>query len=181
MVQTSAIEHIVSLNSVGAWLSERTLLGFHRVKAHALGPQLTGHLQIYNHINMKGGKLLPAENGGVMAQSVKLADDVMSVVRRESGLQSRSVAGQITHWINIGRAIEKSDAFNYQHISAALAGELSPDALSAEEQEVWFAQFADDVSAPTAQEEVFFAQRRQLGRGVGLTEKGDLIYSETAT
>ena len=115
-----------------------------------------------------------------MAQSVKLADDVMSVVRRESGLQSRSVAGQITHWINIGRAIEKSSAFDYQHINAALAGTLSPDDLSAEEQEVWFEQFVDDVAAPTPQEEAFFAARRQLGRGVGLSDKGELIYPEVA-
>lgn len=116
-----------------------------------------------------------------MAQSVKLSDDVMSVVRRESGLQSRSVAGQITHWINIGRAIEKSGSFDYQHISAALAGELSPDALSAEEQEVWFAQFSDDVTAPTPGEETFFAERRQLGRGVGLTDTGALVTAKPAS
>jgi hypothetical protein len=115
-----------------------------------------------------------------MAQSIKLSDDVMSVVRRESGLQSRSVAGQITHWINIGRAIEQSSAFDYQHINAALAGELSPDELSAEEQEVWFAQFAQDVTKPSEQEEALFAQRRQLGRGVGLNDKGELIYPEAA-
>jgi len=115
-----------------------------------------------------------------MAQSVKLSDDVMSVVRRESGLQSRSVAGQITHWINIGRAIEKSSSFNYQHITAALTSDLSPDGLSAEEQEVWFAQFAEDVTEPTCQEEAFFAERRQLGRGVGLNDKGDLTYQEAA-
>ena len=115
-----------------------------------------------------------------MAQSIKLSDDVMSVVRRESGLQSRSVAGQITHWINIGRAIEQSSAFDYQHINAALAGELSPDELSAEEQEVWFAQFGEVVTGPSDQEEAFFEQRRQLGRGVGLNDKGELVYPEAA-
>ncbi|MEO9650188.1 MAG: hypothetical protein ABJ360_03730 [Roseobacter sp.] len=111
-----------------------------------------------------------------MAQSVKLADDVMSIVRRESGLQSRSVAGQITHWINIGRAIEKSSSFDYQRINATLAAELSPDTLSPEEQEVWFTQFAEDLAEPTETEEAFYKSRRQLGRGVGLNEKGDLIY-----
>ena len=48
-----------------------------------------------------------------MAQSVKLSDDVMALVRRESELQSRSVAGQITHWLRIGRAIEKSGNFDH--------------------------------------------------------------------
>jgi hypothetical protein len=115
-----------------------------------------------------------------MAQSVKLGDDVMSAVRRESGLQSLTVPGQITHRINIGRAIEKSSAFDYQHINAALAAKLSPDELSAEEQEVWFAQFANDVTDPTDQEVAFYAERRQLGRGVGLNDKGDLVYQEPA-
>ncbi len=113
-----------------------------------------------------------------MAQSVKLGDDVMSVVRRESGLQSRSVAGQITHWINIGRAIEKSGTFDYQHINAALTAELSPDALSAEEQEVWFEQFTENVTEPTNDETAFYAKRRKFGRGVGLNDKGALIYQK---
>jgi hypothetical protein len=112
-----------------------------------------------------------------MSRTVKLSDDVMSVVRREAGLQSRSVAGQITHWINIGQAIEQSSKFDYQHISNALAGELSPDELSTEEQIVWFAQFAEDVTYPADQEEAFFAERQQLGRGVGLNDKGELVYS----
>jgi len=51
--------------------------------------------------------------------------------------------------------------------------------LSAEEQEVWFAQFAEDVTAPTSGEKAFYAERRQLGRGVGLNDKGILVYAET--
>jgi len=116
-----------------------------------------------------------------MAQSIKLSDDVMSVVRRESDLQSRSIAGQITHWINIGRAIEQSNAFDYQHINAVLSGARSPDELSAEEQEVWFTQFAEDMTAPSDHEETFFAKRCQLGRGVGLNDKGELVDPEAGS
>lgn len=112
-----------------------------------------------------------------MSRTVKLSDDVMSVVRREAGLQNRSVAGQITHWINIGRTIEQSIEFDYQHISTALAGALSPDELSTEEQVVWFARFAEDVTYPADQEDVFFVERHQLGRGVGLNDQGELVYS----
>ncbi|WP_245451218.1 ParD-like family protein [Borborobacter arsenicus] len=32
-----------------------------------------------------------------MAQSVKLADDIMALVRKDAELQSRSVAGQIAY------------------------------------------------------------------------------------
>lgn len=111
-----------------------------------------------------------------MAQSVKLADTVMAIVRRESGLHSRSVAGQITHWINIGRAIEQSGQFDYNRIKATLEAAMSPDSLSDEEQEVWFAEFAQDMTKPSAQEKAFYARRRQLGQGVGLNDNGELVY-----
>jgi hypothetical protein len=115
-----------------------------------------------------------------MAQSVKLSDDVMVHVRKESGLQSRSVAGQITHWINIARAIEKSSSFDYQRIKDALRATFSPDDLTADEQDVWFTQFAAEVSEPTKHEAAFYAKRCKLGRGVGMTDSGELIYQETS-
>ncbi len=111
-----------------------------------------------------------------MAQSVKLADTVMALVRRESGLHNRSVAGQITHWVNIGRAIEKSGQFDYNRIKATLAAAMSPDLLSDEEQEVWFAEFAQKMMEPSTQEKAFYAKRRQLGRGVGLNDSGELVF-----
>ena len=115
-----------------------------------------------------------------MAQSVKLADAVVADARRESDMQSRSLAGQITHWINIGRAIEKSGSFDYQHIIAVLEGKASPDGLTAEEQEVWFAQFTESMVEPSATEKAFFAKRRQLGRGAGLSDAGELIYERAS-
>lgn len=115
-----------------------------------------------------------------MAQSVKLADNIMAVVRRESNLQSRSVAGQITHWVNIGRAIEKSSAFDYRRINSALEAVLSPDDLTAEEQEVWFTQFAADMTVPSSEEHAHYTKRRKLGRGVGLSESGKLVYQAPA-
>ena len=111
-----------------------------------------------------------------MAQSVKLADAVMTLIRKESSLQSRSVAGQITHWVNIGRAIERSGLFDYDRIRSVLEAKLSPDELTAEEQEVWFAEFANKMTESSQAEEDFFRNRRQLGRGVGLSETGELVY-----
>ncbi|SLN70200.1 hypothetical protein ROA7450_03825 [Roseovarius albus] len=115
-----------------------------------------------------------------MAQSVKLADAVMDYARQESDRQSRSLAGQITHWINIGRAIEQSGSFDYQHIAAALDGKRSPDNLSAEEQEVWFDQFSAEMTQPSAEEKLFFANRSQLGQGVGLSDTGELVFEKDA-
>jgi hypothetical protein len=55
-----------------------------------------------------------------MAQSVKIADEEMEIVRKESAVQSRSIAGQIAHWLRIGRAIERSPTFDYARFRAAL-------------------------------------------------------------
>ncbi|EMD83272.1 TA system antitoxin ParD family protein [Pacificimonas flava] len=111
-----------------------------------------------------------------MAQSVKLGDDVMKIVRRESELQSRSVAGQITYWLRIGRAIERSGNFDHARLSAALAGELETRHLSEEEKDVWLDTFVEKMGQPSAGEEAFFANRRRLGMGVGLDESGKLVY-----
>ncbi len=74
--------------------------------------------------------------------------------------------------------IERLDIFSFQRIRDVLEGTLSPDQLSAEEQEVWLREFADAMAEATEQEITFFAERRRLGRGVGLNDAGELVYSE---
>lgn len=113
-----------------------------------------------------------------MPQSVKLSDDVMALVRRESELNSRSVAGQITHWLKIGRAIERSDSFSYERIMDALRGEVSPDTLGPEEQEVWFDRFSDALDRPTDGERAFHENRAALGLGVGLSPTGEIVRED---
>ncbi|MDF1721691.1 MAG: hypothetical protein P1U65_13545 [Minwuia sp.] len=81
-----------------------------------------------------------------MAQSVKLSDEVMALVRRESSLQSRSVAGQITHWLRIGRAIEESGSFDNRRVIAALEASSPPEDLTVEEHEVWLSAFGDKMA-----------------------------------
>ena len=68
-----------------------------------------------------------------MAQSVKLSDEVMALVRREAELHSRSVAGQITHWLKLGRAIEQSGSYDHARVTAALEGRLDTTQLREEE------------------------------------------------
>lgn len=116
-----------------------------------------------------------------MAQSVKLADDIMALVRREADLHSRSVAGQITHWLKIGRAIEHSGRFDHARLTAALEGKLDTTRLSNDEEAAWLDAFTEKMGQPSQAEESFFAQRRALGRGVGLDAGGNLIHARDDT
>lgn len=115
-----------------------------------------------------------------MAQSIKLADDIMKIVRRESELQSRSVAGQVAHWVRIGRAIENSGNFDHARITAALAGEIGTAELTGEEKDVWLDSFVERTSQPGPEEDAWFTQRRKLGLGVGLDSSGNLVREKTA-
>ncbi|WP_199555242.1 TA system antitoxin ParD family protein [Sandaracinobacteroides hominis] len=115
-----------------------------------------------------------------MVQSVKLADDIMTVVRREAELQSRSVAEQVAHWIRIGRAIEKSGNFDHARITAALSGQSETNELTTEDKELWLHRFVGRMGQPGPDEEACFARRRQLGVGVGLDAAGNLVSEKTA-
>ena len=110
-----------------------------------------------------------------MAQSVKLSDHIMGLVRREAKLQGRSVAEQITHWLKIGRVIEHSEDFDHTRITGALEGQRDTRNLSQMEFAVWTDAFGERMATPTAEERAFFAERRHLGLGTGLDARGSLI------
>lgn len=114
-----------------------------------------------------------------MAQSIELSDDVMSLVRRESELRSRSVAEQITHWLSIGLAIEKSGTFDHANIAAVLAGEHETTSLTALEKVVWSERFLEKMSEPGPGEETFFAELRKCSNASDLDVFGDLVRTVT--
>lgn len=114
-----------------------------------------------------------------MAQSIKLADDIMKIVRRESELQSRSGSGQVAQWVRIGRAIEKSGNFDYARILAALLGEIGTAELTGEEKYVWLDSFIERMGQPGSDEEAWFARWRQLGLGIGLDSAGNQVREKT--
>lgn len=109
-----------------------------------------------------------------MAQSIKISDREMELIRREAKLSSRSIAGQVTHWMRIGRSIERSSDFNYAQVRDALKGRRSPDELSAEEQAVYIDDLMAEASEATPEQQEFFAKRRKAGVGVGLDASGNI-------
>lgn len=112
-----------------------------------------------------------------MAKSIKLADDLMDVVRHEAERQSRSLAGQVSHWVRLGRAIEASGAYDHARVTAALEGRLDVTVLREDEEIAWLDGFTARMATPSAAECDWFAERRQLGRGVGLDADGKLVFA----
>lgn len=111
-----------------------------------------------------------------MAQSIKLSDHGMDLVRKEIPITIRSLAGQVEYWMRIGRAIEKSGRFNYSHIKDALSGQISTDELSAEEQVIFLNEYSESMWETTSTEEADF--EKYLGNGVlvGLDDDDNLVY-----
>lgn len=99
-----------------------------------------------------------------MAKTVKLDDDLMDAVGREAQIMSRSLAGQVRHWVRIGMSIERSRFFDQSNVADALRGRLSPDALTAEEQEAYVDSLLEAARDGTPEQEKFFARRRALAR-----------------
>lgn len=110
-----------------------------------------------------------------MAQSIKISDEEMEAVRKEAELSSRSLSGQVTHWLRIGRSIERAPEFNYTRVRQALAAELSPDALNGDEQIVFVDELMAAASSETPEQAAFFDARRKAGLGVGATAQGKIV------
>ena len=114
-----------------------------------------------------------------MAQSIKIPEQQMELLRREASLASRSIAGQVTHWMRIGRSIERAPDFNCAHIREALQARRSPDALTSEEQAVYVDELMDIAATETPVQAEFYAGRREAGLGVGSDKAGKIVRLKT--
>ncbi len=114
-----------------------------------------------------------------MAKTIKLDDELMDLVGREADMMSRSLAGQVRHWVRIGMSVEKSRFFDQSRIVEALSGKLAPDALTAEEQEAHIDAVFDAARSDTPEQDRFFAERRRKGLGTGMCD-GVLTREDSA-
>ncbi len=115
-----------------------------------------------------------------MAKTVKIDDELMEEIGREADVMSRSLAGQVRHWLRIGMSIERSRFFDQSHVVAALEGRIGPDALTGEEQEAYIDGLFRQTRSGTPEQDRFFSQRRSGGLGVGI-RKGKLVEEDDAT
>lgn len=105
-----------------------------------------------------------------MAKTVKIDDELVEIAAREAKLMSRSLAGQVRHWVRIGMNIERSRAFDQARVVMALEGRLSPDDLSAAEQESFVGGILGAAREGTLEQDRFFAERRARGLGAGMAD-----------
>ena len=111
-----------------------------------------------------------------MSESVTFDEFLLSPIRNEAIRQGRSLTEQITHWIEIGQAIEKrSSSFDYANIQAVFDGRKPHEELTDQEQHVWITQITRRMGYPSEKEKAFFAERRRKGLGAGLSETGKLV------
>lgn len=113
-------------------------------------------------------------------RSLKIPEHDMEILRREAALSNRSVGGQASHWMTLGRLVEQSSDFSYQRVREALSGAVSPDALGGTEQDVFVEQLIAASRDGTPEQAAFFKARRSAGLGVGLDATGKMVRQAAA-
>ncbi|KJS25520.1 MAG: hypothetical protein VR75_10860 [Hyphomonadaceae bacterium BRH_c29] len=111
-------------------------------------------------------------------KSIKIPEHDMEILRREAGLSKRSVGGQASHWMTIGRLVEQSADFSYQRVREALSGAIGPDALGGTEQDVFVEEIVAASREGTPEQAAFFRARRAAGLGVGLDDSGKMVRQD---
>ena len=107
-----------------------------------------------------------------MAHTIRISDEDMVVLRRESKVTCRTIAGQVAYWMKIGRAIEKSPNFDYSRVIKALEGIMLYDDLEPEEQDVFFDEFHEVMWGDAEIIENAYAKLN----GPGLDENGRITH-----
>jgi len=111
-----------------------------------------------------------------MSRTLRLSDETVRFLETEGKLFRRSAAAQAEYLISLGKVLEQSSNFDYQHIKNALAGAISPNDLSDEEMDVFHEEFDLAMESTTSEENAFYAGLSKRGRGVGENEDGTLVY-----
>jgi DUF1009 family protein len=78
---------------------------------------------------------------------IRIDDDLYASAKAVGALMSRSAAQQLAHWARIGRELEAAGSVSHRAIAEVLAGEQPYDRLSAEEQAVVRAAWAERLAA----------------------------------
>jgi len=103
-------------------------------------------------------------------KTIRVEESIFKTVQAASVLNSRSVSGQLAHWVNIGRIIEQSPTFDMTRVEAALKAEIEVESLSPEELEVFHERFFISMGDVTEESEAFYANLAEEAKALGYTE-----------
>lgn len=108
-------------------------------------------------------------------QAIRLSEELVKVSRGEAKVMNRSVAGQVEHWLRLGRAVERSGLFDYRQVRAALAAEISVDDLTGEEQEIYGIELGEALRTVSDEDRAYFREmeRRDRALGIDVESMGD--------
>ncbi|MCW2543558.1 MAG: hypothetical protein JWM40_1110 [Frankiales bacterium] len=111
----------------------------------------------------------------------RIDDELFASAKAVGSLMSRSAAQQIAHWARIGRELEAGVSVSVADIGQVLAGELSYDDLTSEEQALvratWAERLVDRLSSLN-----LAADFRQEGRTyVELDAAGHVVQRKPST
>ena len=109
------------------------------------------------------------------SQPTRLPADVYESASAAARVNSRTVPQQIAHWARIGRELEMSPRVNQRQIAGVLAGAISYDGLSEQEQAIVREEWAERMAARRATLD-YAAQFSAAGESYSeLDENGSLV------
>ena len=104
-------------------------------------------------------------------KTVRIDEATFKKVQDAANLHNRSLSGQLAHWVNIGRVMEKSPKLNLARIEAALKAEIALDSLTAEEAAIYEDRFYKMMGEETPEEAAFYKNLGERGRALGYEEE----------
>lgn len=108
----------------------------------------------------------------------RIDDELYASAKIVGPMMSRSAAQQIAHWARIGREIEAADSVSHRAIADVLAARRDYDRLSAHEQAVVRAEWAERMDARRADLDFARAFSDQGRSYVELDENGQVVRRE---
>ena len=110
----------------------------------------------------------------------RIDDELYASAKVVGPMMSRSAAQQIAHWARIGREIEAADSISQRAIAEVLVGHRAYDALTAQEQAVIRAEWAERIEARRS---VLNLEQEYIEQGrtyVELDDDGEVVRRSSA-
>jgi len=104
-------------------------------------------------------------------KTIRIEESIFKIVQAAATIHSRSVSGQLAHWVNIGRVLEQSPSLDMERVEAALRAEIAVDDLTDEEAAIFDERFYQTMREPTEAIKQSFADLAAENAAVGYTEE----------